>query len=108
MIEAAEIIAELIKAGMLPAWLLTEDCIDMKPKFGDLQAKAAAEAQRRDQILFDRRVTGALRFLRLMPVLPQPRSPKSAFPETVIGYSIDVLEEASRQERERRAKELER
>ena len=81
---------------------------NMKPKFGDLQAKAAAEARRRDEVLFNRRVEGAMRFLRFMPVLPQPRSPKSAFPETVIGYSIDVLEEASRQERERRAKELER
>jgi len=77
----------------------------MKLRFGDLQGKLEAATVRKHEMLFDRRVKGALRFLRLMPVLPLPRSPKSAYPETVMAYAIDVLEEAGRQERERRAKE---
>jgi hypothetical protein len=77
----------------------------MNLKFGDVQAKAAAAEKQREDELFHRRVKGALRFLRFVPVLPQPRSPKSAYPQTVDVYSLDVLEEAGRQERERRAKE---
>lgn len=77
----------------------------MRLTFGDLQAKAEADTKRRDEVLFNRRVKGAMRFLRLLPVLPQPRSPKSAYPALVNCYALDVLEEANRREREKRAKE---
>jgi hypothetical protein len=77
----------------------------MRLTFGNLRAKEEAARIGKEQMLFNRRVNGALRFLRLLPQLPPPGSPKNAYPETVDVYPLDVLEEASRQERERRAKE---
>lgn len=77
----------------------------MKPKFGDLEAKTRAQEALKDAVHFERRVANALHCLRLMPVLPPPGSPKSAFPQTVYSYPLHVLEEAGRRERERRGKD---
>ena len=77
----------------------------MKPKFGDLEAKTKAQAALNEALHFERRVATAGYSLQWMPELPPPGSPKSAFPRTVYSYSLDVLEEACRRERERRGKE---